>query len=198
MKTDNKLLFLFLLFSLQGIALQVEAQQIGDEFKKQLKQSLKSPEIIIRNTPKYSPLEIEQNPTEKLQVSPTTQLPSIYNHLKGEYSDMVQRFKPDFTVTGKDLTSHLARSAIDYSDGKVHAIPDARSITQMTNYTRNDFGLGFYADEDSPEWMKKLRNILTPQYRNIDLDPVRTIQAIKARKRKEAVDKILKAYKMEE
>lgn len=198
MKTDKKLLLLFLLFSLPGIALRVEAQQVGDEFKKQLKQSLKSPEIIIRNTPKYSSLEIEQNPTEKLQVSPTTQLPSIYNHLKGGYSDMIQRFKLDFTVTNKDLTSQLARTTIDYSDGKVHAIPDARSIMQMTNYTRNDFGLGFYADEDSPEWLKKLRNKFTPQYRNIDLDPIRTIQAIKARKRKEAVDKILKAYNMEE
>lgn len=172
----------------------VHGQNLNDEYKLKLKKSLKVPDIKIHGTPKYSLLEIQQNNSEKIEVSPTTELPTPYKHFKGKYTDMIEDFKPDFSVTNVDKKSMLARSKIDYSDGKLHLIPDSRSIYQSAQYTRNDYGVGIYADEDSPEWLIKLRNKVTPQYKNIELDPVRYFEGIKARKRKEQIDKILRAY----
>jgi len=42
--------------------------------------------------------------------------------------------------------------------------------------------------------MRTMRNFITPRYRDIDLDPVRNIQRYKAKKHKEQVDKIKRAY----
>ncbi len=177
-----------------GSISHVQGQSINDEYKLKLKQSLKVPDIKIHGSPKYNPLEIKQNNSEKIEVSPTTELPNLYQHFKGKYTDMIEDFKPDFSVTNADKKSMLARSHIDYTDGKLHLIPDSRSIYQSAQYTRNDYGVGIYADENSPEWLIKLRNKVTPQYRNIDLDPIRFFEGIKAQQRKEQLDKILRAY----
>ena len=171
MKTDKKLLLLFLLFSLPGIALRVEAQQVGDEFKKKLKKSIKPLESIP--IPSFSPknvtVPIELQHKDKLVVSPTTKLPTIYDHFNEMTNDTIrwlENFNPEFIVTNSKGT--------DYTDGKVHSIPDARSIMQNAQYTGVG-GAGIV-------------------FGDLDLDPVRVYKAYKARKRKEKVDKIKRAY----
>jgi len=190
---------LFMLITLCSVTGNVYSQHTNNEFKLQLKKSLNGTNIKpeLRQLPKSQPLQVRPliEESEVLKVSPTTKLPSRYDNIQTlnpvspeEIVNMNLRY------TNKDYKSQLARSSIDYSDGKVHAIPDARSITQSAQYTRNDYGLGVYADEDSPEFMRKIRNKVTPIYRDIDLDPIRTIQRIKSRNRQKKVDVILKAY----
>jgi hypothetical protein len=175
------------------------AQQTNDDFKLQLKKSLnmKGAKPELMPMPKNQQLQIKPNKQndEVLEVSPTTKLPSKYDRIQTlNPVSPEERVKIEMSYTNKDYNSQLARSSIDYSDGKVHAVPDARDIHQFTQNTRNDYGLGVYADEDSPEFMRKIRNKVTPVYRDIDLDPIRTIQRIKARNRQKKVDEILKAY----
>ncbi|MDD2244010.1 MAG: hypothetical protein VB024_05145 [Dysgonamonadaceae bacterium] len=190
---------LFILITLCSVTGNVYAQHTNDEFKLQLKKSLggtiTKPEL--NQLPKSKALQIRplNEESEVLKVSPTTKLPTRYDKIQ-----TINQVSPEEIVdielnyTNKDYKSQLARTSIDYSDGKVQAIPDARSITQSAQYTRNDYGLGVYADEDSPEFMRKIRNKVTPIYRDLDLDPIRTIQRIKSRNRQKKVDVILKAY----
>ncbi len=170
------------------------AQEFNDELKKKLRQSLDVPD----RQPPHRHQAINITPKENqevLKVSPTTKLPTKFDRIELlEPIPPEQRVHIELEVTNIDTKSQLARSAINYSNGRVHAIPDARSISQSAQYTRNDYGVGFYADEDSPDWLRKLRNKHTPQYRDIDLDPVRYFQRLKAKKRKEQVDRIKKVY----
>ncbi|MDK2969355.1 MAG: hypothetical protein PWQ65_458, partial [Bacteroidota bacterium] len=141
-----------------------------------------------------NPQQSQNQSSEVLKVSPTTKLPPRYDNVISNWPVTPE----EIVKTEKDIaekaripgSSQPDRAAIDYSDGKIHPFPDARSISQFTQHTRNDYDLGIYADEDSPEWMRTLRNFITPRYRDIDLDPVRNIQRYKARKHKEQVDKI--------
>lgn len=177
----------------------LQAQYTSDDFKRNLRKSLQTPEKLdIKSELKYQPYRIKQSDSEVLKVSPNTKLPTQFDRV--ELNDPVppiEKLHIDFTVTNVDQTTQVGRSTIDYSDGKVHAIPDARSISQSVQYVRNDYGLGIYADDSYADWIVELRNKTTPKYRDIDLDPVRYFQRLKAAKRKEKVDKIKKVYNQE-
>lgn len=177
----------------------LQAQHTNDDFKRNLRKSLQPPEKLeIKSELKYQPYKIEQNNSEVLKVSPTTKLPTQFDRVELEEPiPPIEKLQIDLTVTNVDNTSQPGRAAIDYSDGKVHAIPDSRSISQSVQNVRNDYGLGIYADDSYADWIKKLRNKTTPKYRDLDLDPVRYFQRLKAAKRKEKVDKIKKVYNQE-
>lgn len=178
---------------------KIWAQEFNDEMKKKLRQSLIVPE---QKPLQYQPSPIKIRPQqnqEVLKVSPTTKLPTVYDRAVTNQvvkPEEISRVEKEIGEIAKrvDDASQPARAAINYSDGKVHPIPDGASRLQWAQHTRNDYDLGIYTDESSAEWLVRLRNRITPRYRNIDLDPVRTIQNIKARKRKEKVNKIKKAY----
>lgn len=177
----------------------LHAQHTNDDFKRNLRKSLQAPEAPnIKSELKYQPFQVQQNNTEILEVSPTTKLPTRYDKVElHELIPPIEKLQIDLNVTNVDNRSQLGRSAIDYSDGKVHAIPDARSISQSVQHTRNDYGLGFYADDSSAEWLIKLRNRTSRVHRDIDLDPVRFFQRKKAEKHRKQVEKIKKVYNQE-
>lgn len=176
----------------------VSAQRTNDEFKLKLKQSLKSGDLNLKSELKPQSIGIQQYEKEVLKVSPTTQLPTKFDRIEVLHPiPPEQEIHINMTVTNVDTKSQPARSAFNYDRGAYIPIPDPTSISQFCQHTRNDYGLGFYADKDSPEWLRRLRNRTTPQYRNIDLDPVRAIQRMKAKKRAEKVKVIKKAYGME-
>lgn len=177
----------------------LQAQHTNDDFKRNLRKSLRPPEKVdIKPELKYQPYQIKQSDSEVLKVSPTTKLPTQFDRVELEEPiPPVEKLQIDLTVTNVDNTSQPGRAAIDYSDGKVHAIPDVRSISQSIQYVRSDYGLGIYADDSYADWIKKLRKKTTPKYRDLDLDPVRYFQRLKAAKRKEKVDKIKKVYNQE-
>ena len=163
--------------------------------KKKLRESLIMPETKPLQPQPQKPIQLRPNQNDEvLKVSPTTKLPTrldriqILHHPEEKYEI---RLNLSYTNASKN---QLERSKIDYSQGKVNLVPDARSITQWVQYTRGDYGLGFYVDDDAADWVKTVRNVTTPPYSGFDLDPVRAIQRYKARKRQEKVDRILKAY----
>lgn len=198
MNNHTSLYCFVLVATLFLVAENTHAQSINDEFKQKLKQSLKSNDPHLKPELKHQPFQVQQDQKDVLKVSPTTKLPSQFDKIELlEPLVPEQRIHINLNVTNIDTESQLARSSIDYSTGKVHEIPDSRSKLQWMQYTRNDYGLGIYADEDSPEWLRIIRNKTTPRYRNIDLDPIRYFQRRKARKHKEQVDKIKKVYEQE-
>ncbi len=176
---------------------KLNAQEFNDEMKKKLRQSLIVPEQKPLQHPLQQPIRIlpRQN-REVLKVSPTTKLPTKFDRIQILYPPEKYEIHLDLNVTNAG-TSQLNRAKIDYSSGKFNAVPDARSITQWVQYTRGDYGLGIYAGEGSADWIYKVRKITTPPYSGFDADPVRAIQNYKARKRKEKVDRIKKAYGQE-
>lgn len=201
MKNHRATYSIILIVTLAAVAQQVRAQQTGDDFKRQLKKSLGSSSALeMKPEFKYqNPQQTQQYNSDVLKVSPTTKLPTKYDRVvtnEPVSPEEIAKLEKDIEEQAFEVKdpSQPARAAINYSDGKVHEVPDARSKLQWAQHTRNDYDLGIYTDESSPEWLVKLRNTITPKYRNIDLDPVRTIQNMKARKRKEKVDKIKQAY----
>ena len=163
--------------------------------KKKLRQSLVVPEQkqmhqeLLKESIKIRP---QQN-DEVLKVSPTTKLPTKFDRIEIMNPPEKYEIHLNLNVTNTS-TSQIDRATIDYSTGKYNAVPDARSITQWVQYTRGDYGTGFYIGEGSADWLYQLRKITTPPYSGFDADPVRAIQNRKARKRKEKVDRIKKAY----
>ncbi|MDO5523142.1 MAG: hypothetical protein Q4G48_03750 [Bacteroidia bacterium] len=166
--------------------------------KKKLRQSLIVPDQkqmqqeLLRQSIKIRP---QQN-DEVLKISPTTKLPTKYDRIQVLHPAEEYEIHLNLNPTNVDK-SQLNRATIDYSTGKYNAVPDARSITQWAQYTRGDYGLGVYADEKSPDWLRKLSKMTNPARSGFDIDPVRAIQNHKARKRKVKVDRIKKAYGMD-
>lgn len=163
---------LFLMTILIFASENVCAQQTNDEFKLKLKQSLKTKDIDLKPELKYQPFDVKQDDGEVLKVSLTTKLPTKF--------DRIQLLHPDYPEIHLDLNvtnleKNLATDKTDYSNGKLVPVPDARSISQFTQYTGQGAG-----------------GLVTG-----DFDPVRAIQNYKAKKRKEKVDKIKKAYGQE-
>ncbi len=178
-----------------GLASEAEAQEFNEEMKRKLRESLTAPEL---NPPsqKIQPIQIRpqrNNPDEVLKVSPTTKLPTRFDRIEILHPLPETGLSINMKVTNLDI-SQSGRSKIDYSTGKVHAIPDSRSISQWAQNTRNDYGLGLYVPDEAPDWMKKIRKFTNSNYQGFDADPVRAIQRHKARKRQEKVNKIIKAY----
>lgn len=175
MNNDASSFFLLTaLFLLTANALH--AQKTNDEFKKNLRKSLVMPEL--KPDMKFQPIQIQQYEKEVLKVSPDTKLPTIFNRIRLLNSlPPEKRIHIEMEVTNLEK-SQVEKSEIDYSKGKVNAIPDARSIQQWIHYTRGDHGTGVSLN-------------------NLDLDPIRAIQRHKAKQRKKKVDKILKAYGQE-
>lgn len=173
------------------------AQQTDDEFRQKLRHSLINNDPEMKSGLKHQPLVRQQDGKDILKVSPTTKLPTRLDRIQ-----LLEPILPEekihihFTITNEKY-DQASRSRNDYSTGKVIPVPDGRSIMQSTQYTRNDYGLGIYADKDSPAWLRKLRNATTPQYRNIDLDPVRAIQSRKQNKRQKKIDKIKRIYEQD-
>ena len=190
----TKYYFVFVL--LPFFALNLHAQYTGDDFKRSLKNSIHAADNqSVESELKYQLFQVRQNSNDVLQVSPTTKLPSKFDKIElNEPILPIDRIHLDLNVTNINSESQLERSSIDYSDGKVHEIPDARSVSQSVQHTRNDYGLGVYADKDSPEWLMKLRNKTSCVYRDIDLDPIRFFRRLRAQKHKIQVDKIKKVY----
>ena len=141
------------------------------------------------------PIQIlPQQNQEILKVSPTTKLPTKFDRIQLlNPIPPEQQIHINLNVTNVG-TSQTDRGRIDYSTGKYNLVPNARSITQWVQYTRGDYGTGIYVGEGSADWVYKARKLTTPPYSGFDADPVRAIQNYKARKRKEKVDKIKKAY----
>ncbi len=183
---------LFLMMTFFG-ALSLMAQETSDAFKLELRESLLPP--IEKSELKLHPLRIKQwqNSDKPLTVSPNTKLPTKFDRIIiHDPALWKEKVKINLNVTNRDISQN-GRSKIDYSNGKVHAIPDARSITQFCQHTTGD-PLGVYADSDSPPWLKFLRNHSNPQYQDIDLDPIRTLERHRAKKRKQKWEKIFKHY----
>lgn len=179
-------------------ASKLNAQEFNDEMKKKLRQSLTVPEQKpIQYQPKRANIQVlPQDNQEVLKVSPATKLPTKYDKIQVLHPPEEYEVHLNLNVTNIG-TRQLNRAKIDYSNGKFNAVPDARSITQWVQYTRGDYGLGIYAGEGSADWVYKVRKLTTPPYSGFDADPVRAIQSYKARKRKEKVDRIKKAYGQE-
>jgi hypothetical protein len=178
---------------------ETDAQQTNEDFKYRLKESIKNSGLNSGPKLQYqNPQQSQNQNSGVLKVSPTTKLPTRYDNVISNWPVTPEEIaKTEKEIAEKARipgSSQPDRAAINYSDGKIHPVPDARSISQFTQHTRDDYDLGLYADDDSPEWMRSLRNYITPRYRNIDLDPVRNIQRYKAKKHKEQVDKIKQAY----
>ncbi len=175
---------------------KLKAQEFNDEMKKKLRQSLLVPEMKPQqHQPEQLSIQISpiQN-QEVLKVSPTTKLPTKFDRIV-TLNPLPPEAKISIELNVTNLgKNQLERSQIDYSSGKYNAVPDARSITQWVQYTRGDYGLGIYAGEGSADWVYKVRKLTTPPYSGFDVDPIRAIQRYKARKRKEKVDRIKKAY----
>ena len=174
---------------------ELQAQEFNDEMKEKLRQSLIVPEQKpLQYQPRHQPIQmLPQQNQEVLKVSPPTKLPTKFDRIQILHPPEKYEIHLNLNVTNAG-TSQLDRAKIDYSNGKYNAVPDARSITQWVQYTRGDYGLGVYAGEGPVDWIYKFRNIITPPYSGFDADPVRTIKNRKARKRKEKVDRIKKAY----
>lgn len=178
-------------------ASKLNAQEFNDEMKKKLRQSLIVPEQKpMQYQPKRANIQVlPQDNQEVLKVSPATKLPTKYDKIQVLHPPEEYEVHLNLNVTNIG-TRQLNRAKIDYSNGKFNAVPDARSITQWIQYTRGDYGTGISIGEGSAEWLYKLRKIIPP-YSGFDADPIRTIQNHKARKRKEKVDRIKKAYGQE-
>lgn len=195
----NTATYFVLIVVLLAITQQVDAQKTDELFKNRLKESIKNSGLDPAPKLQYkNPQQSQNQNSGVLKVSPTTKLPSRYDNVISNWpvtpEEIVKTEKEIAEKARIPGSSQPDRAAIDYSDGKIHPVPDARSISQFTQHTRNDYDLGLYTDDDSPEWMRSLRNFITPRYRDIDLDPVRNIQRYKAKKHKEQVDKIKQAY----
>lgn len=127
---------------------------------------------------KHQPLQIQQYEKEVLKISPDTKLPTIFNRIELLKPVMPEKeIHIEMEVTNLEK-SQVEKSKIDYSKGKLNAIPDARSIQQWIQYTGGSSGTG-------------------ASFNNLDLDPIRAIQRHNAKQRKKKVDKILKAYGQE-
>lgn len=165
--------------------------------KKKLRESLIMPEQKPLHHEPQKSIQLRPNQNkEVLKVSPTTKLPTKFDRIQVlyEYKDYKVELNLSYTNTSNN---QLERGKIDYSDGKYHPVPDARSIVQWTQYARGDYGLGVYVGDDAADWLKKVRKYTTPSYGGFDIDPVRAIQRHKARKRQEKVNRILKAYEQD-
>jgi hypothetical protein len=174
---------------------QLNAQEFNDEMKKKLRQSLAVPEQKpMQYQPKRANIQaLLQENQEVLRVSPTTKLPTKFDGIQVPHPPEKYEIHLNLNVTNAGR-SGLDRAKMDYSNGKFNAVPDARSIAQWVQYTRGDYGLGIYAGEGSADWIYKVRKLTTPPYSGFDADPVRVFQNHKARKRKEKVNRIKKAY----
>lgn len=187
--------FLFCLL-LICIATEANAQEFNDEMKRKLRESLITPDLNPSKQ-KIAPVQIrpqQSNPDDVLKVSPTTKLPTRFDRI-----EILHPLPPEAELSiSLDVTnigtSQADRSKIDYSTGKVQAVPDARSITQWVQNTRNDYGVGIHLEGDAPEWLKKIAKFINPNTKGIDIDPVRAVQRHKAKKRQEKVNNIIKAY----
>lgn len=169
------------------------AQETSDAFKLKLRESLLPPNE--KTELKHYPIKIKQwqNNKKPLTVSPDTKLPTKFDRIKiYELLLPEEKINISLNVTNRNMSQN-ERSGIDYSAGKVHPIPDARSITQFCQYTTGDL-LGVYADSNSPQWLKSLRNHSNPRYQDRDLDPIRMIERRKAAKRKQKWNMIFKHY----
>lgn len=154
----------------------MNAQEFNDEMKKKLRESLIMPEQKpLQHEPQKSIQLFPHQNKEVLKVSPSTKLPTRFDRFQTLYPPEDYEVNLSFSVTNQNNKSQVDRSKIDYSKGKPDPVPDARSITQWAQNTRGDYGTG----------------VAIPVG---DIDPVRAIQRYKARKRKEKVDMILKAY----
>lgn len=141
----NRVTYIFFISTLFiSIASFSKAQDMNDEFKKKLRQSLLSPEMQ-QSHQMYQPGQrnFQQSP-DILTVSPTTRLPT-----------RLDRFINIDKLKNKEININpLVTNAETYK-------------TIPANSGGHDF------------------------------DPVRAIQSYKARKRKEKVDKIVKAYALD-
>ena len=143
-----------------------KAQELKDELKKQLKQSLLNSDMK-HSEQMYQPNKINfQNDQEVLKVSPTTKLPTrldrfrIINNLKDN------EIKINLKVTNALPINVRPRGSVKYEfdGGKMNIRSNAGEVVKPSG---------------------------------IDLDPARAFQSAKARKRKEKVDKIVKAYALD-
>ena len=171
MDTQNSISVLLLIVILAITTKQSYAQQTNDEFKLKLKQSLKTDDINLKPELKYQQIEIEKSHKEVLKVSPTTKLPTKFDRIQVLYPP--DKYEINLDLSGINLKKNLATNQIDYSTGKYNAVPDARSISQWTQYSGQGAGASVNVG---------------------DLDPVRAVNRYKARKRKVKVDRIKKVY----
>lgn len=158
-----------------AVVSELNAQEFNDEMKKKLRQSLIMPAQKPSQHKLQQPIKIQaQQNQEVLKISPTTKLPTKF--------DMIQILHPpeEYEIHLDLNVTNVKRSPVtdktDYSTGKFTPIPDARSISQWTQYTGQGAGASINVG---------------------DIDPVRAVQRHKARKRKEKVDRIKKAYGMD-
>lgn len=180
----TKIPFLFLLcFVTTVFVSELKAQEFNDEMKKKLRQSLGAPEQKPIHHQQATQILPQQN-QEVLKVSPTTKLPTKFDRIAILHPLPPEpKINIDLNVTNTG-NSQSDRARIDYSNGKFNPVPDTRSVTQWIQYTRGDYGVGIYTGESKGS-------------AGFDADPVRAIQNYKARKRKEKVDRIKKAYGQE-
>ena len=112
-------------------------------------------------------IEIKPLQHEVLKVSPFTKLPQKFDRI-----ETLNSTPPETRVNLNISVTDQPNGNYDYSREHIKPIPDPRSKAQWIQYSSGS-SKGF------------------------DADPVRAIQAIKARKRKEKVDRIKKAYGQE-
>ncbi len=150
----------------------MQAQQAEkDGFKLKLKQSLRDNLHELNPELKYQRIEPKPLKEEVLKVSPSTKLPTKFDRIETlNPSPPEERVHLNLNVTNLP-NDQVSKSSYDYSRGGVIPIPDPHSKSQWTQYSS---GSGIT--------------------KGFDADPVRAIQNIKARKRKEKIDRIKKAY----
>ena len=140
-----------------------KAQEMRDEFKKKLRESLLHPDIQ-HSQQKHQPGQIDfhQN-QEVLRVSPTTKLPTRFDRFRIINKLEQKQIKIDLNVTNSLPINVRPSGSVKYEfdGGKMQIRSNAGEVVNPSGQ---------------------------------DFDPVRGFQRYNAKKRKEKVDKIVRAY----
>ena len=167
MQQHQKYGFAFMLIFISATA-ALQAQQTGDDFKKKLRESLKIDDGKVNTQLKYKPQTIEQYDSDVLKISPTTKLPTKYDKLLS----LPLPLKPNIEMNVTNRETGPLADKIDYSTKKL--LPDAVPSSLHSKIIR-PIGPSVTIGD-------------------LDLDPVRAIQAYKRQKRQKKIDKIKQAY----
>jgi transcription initiation factor TFIID subunit TAF12 len=119
-------IFLIFLFFASSTLL---AQDFNEELRNRIREQiteLERPQQPQQHAP-FQPNQQHQE-QEVLRISATTRLPSKFCRIQTLYRPEEMKVNISFKVTNRNR-SQVARSQIDYSNGRINPIPDSRSIS---------------------------------------------------------------------
>lgn len=143
------------------------AQQINDEFKRHLKQSLITNDPNPKSEFKHQPIVQPQDEKDKLKVSPTTRLPTRLDKIQ-----LLEPVSPEERVNIHLIVTNRKDSMV--LGKRYYSI---KGVPESVRYMGGDGGASVGVSVTVG-----------------DFDPIRTIQRRKQRERQKKIDKIKQVY----